>query len=266
MLEVDNVTCDIGSSRILAGISFSVTRGETVGIIGPNGSGKTTLFNCVSGFLKPSGGAIRFKGEEISHLSAFERAARGVGRVFQAPGIFRDMTLVENVLIALEARKKPFHDLLPGGRKITRALEQEALDALKTIGLSAKAHQKAASLSGGQLRLLEIIRAKAYGAELFLLDEPTAGVSPKMRLEVAALIRSLVAAGKTVMVIEHDLDFIAQFCHRILVIDEGRVALDGDVHQIKNDPRLQEIYFGTAGLNGSSAHAPLSPQPASAAV
>ncbi len=251
MLHVEDIELSIGKSKILNGISFDVSDGETVGLIGPNGSGKTTLFNALSGFLYPQKGSIEFNGRSLTHLSPYQRARLGVGRVFQNFGIFREMTVQENIVLALEARQGIWKSFFPWGRQ-TRENRREALKYLAEVGLEDKAKEKASSLSGGQMRLLEIIRILAFGSEIFLLDEPTAGVSPKMKKDVAALIEKLREMKKTVVIIEHDINFIQSFCDRIIVLDSGTVLLDGDPVSVRQDERLQEIYFGR-DANGNGA-------------
>jgi len=251
-LEVKHLAFSIRGAPILNGISFAVKAGETVGIIGPNGSGKTTLFNCLSGFNRVPTGVLFFRGEDIGPLGPSQRALKGVGRVFQNPGIFREMTLLENMITALEGRQPLLSTFFPWS-STHAANRTEALRYLGEVGLEGKANQKASSLSGGQMRLLEITRTLAFGADLFLLDEPTAGVSPKMKEEVAHLVQQLRTLGKTVLVIEHDIQFIQRFCDRILVLDVGQVVMDGDPKSVRENPRLQEIYFG--GQTGAAGQA-----------
>lgn len=237
ILSVSRLSLVIQNHTILKGVSFAVEAGEVVGLIGPNGSGKTTLFNVLSGFLKPAQGTIRLKGEDISRLPPSMRAKKGVGRVFQNFGIFREMTLEENVLVALEA--------LPSQqRKVMGNLHDSVHETLKMAGLEHVAKKKAGTLSGGQMRLLEIARTFRSGKELLLLDEPTAGVSPKMTHQIADLIRSLKQQGRTILVIEHDLPFIAKICDRIIVLDVGEVALEGTPAEVQTSKKLKEIYFG----------------------
>ncbi len=243
MLSLSNVRCEIYKTPILNGVSFSVKEGETVGIIGPNGSGKTTLFNCISGFNAVREGGIEFKGESLCGLSASAIARRGIGRVFQNFGIFREMTVCDNIVAALESRQPLHKTFFPWG-KTTRENREKALEFLKEVGLESKAKAKAGSLSGGQMRLLEIVRTLAFGANLFLLDEPTAGVSPKMKNDVARLIVKLKEMNKSILIIEHDIGFIQQFCDRIVVLDIGQVVLDDTPEKVKGSEMLREIYFG----------------------
>ena len=237
LLTTRELSLTIGGQRILHGIRADIAEGEVVGLIGPNGSGKTTLFNVLSGFLKPTKGSIHYKGADITTMSATERSRIGIGRVFQNFGIFREMTLFENVLVALESLPKE-------QRLVIGDLKKAVKETLKMVGLEAHAEKKASSLSGGQMRLLEIARTLSSGKELFLLDEPTAGVSPKMTSQVADLIQQLKKAGKTVIIIEHDLPFIQKICDRVIVLDVGEVALEGKPDEVRGNKKLKELYFG----------------------
>jgi len=237
LLSVKNLSLQIDSQQILSDVSFEVKHGEIVGLIGPNGSGKTTLLNVLSGFLSPTNGLIKFNDDDITKMPPAKRAQKGIGRVFQNFGIFREMTVEENVLVALES--------LPKDQRMKLGnLKDNVKSTLKLVGLEDRAKAKASSLSGGQMRLLEIGRTLASGKELFLLDEPTAGVSPKMTKDVSELIRDLKNNGKTLLIIEHDLPFIATICDRVLVLDVGSIVLQGTPEEIHHNKKLQEIYFG----------------------
>jgi branched-chain amino acid transport system ATP-binding protein len=237
LLSVNHLSLSLADQHILKKVCFDIEQGEIVGLIGPNGSGKTTLFNVLSGFLKPTEGTVRFKDVDITNVSPARRASLGIGRVFQNFGIFREMTLEENILVALEALPKEQRFVLGNLKDVVKG-------TLDMVGLSAHGKKKAGSLSGGQMRLLEIARTLKAGKELFLLDEPTAGVSPKMTKQVAELIAELKKEGKTVLIIEHDLPFISRICDRVLVLDVGELVLSGAPSEIKHDKKLQAIYFG----------------------
>lgn len=240
-LSVRDLSLTIGPQRILHNIHLDVQQGEVIGLIGPNGSGKTTFFNVLSGFLRPTHGSIHFRDVDMTVMSPSRRARIGIGRVFQNFGIFRDMTLEENVLVALES-------LPVDQRMVLGDLKAKVHETLKMVNLQDHAHKKASSLSGGQMRLLEIARTLTSGKELFLLDEPTAGVSPKMTGQVADLILTLKQQGKTVLIIEHDLPFIRRICDRVIVLDVGEIALQGKPEEVQKDKKLKEIYFGTEAI------------------
>lgn len=242
ILSVSHLSLTIGSQPILKDIHLSVESGEVVGLIGPNGSGKTTLLNVLSGFLTPQRGQIHYHDADITRLSTAERARLGIGRVFQNFGIFREMTVAENILVALEAMPNEERTKLGDLPTCVRT-------TLQSVHLHEHRDKKAGSLSGGQLRLLEIARTLASGKELFLLDEPTAGVSPKMTQQVADLILSLKAQGKTVLIIEHDLPFIARICDRVCVLDLGEIVISGTPQDIRHTPKLKELYFGADPTN-----------------
>jgi branched-chain amino acid transport system ATP-binding protein len=243
MLQISDLHVQIGDAAILNGMSFTAAAGDSIGIIGPNGSGKTTLFNALSGFVLPQRGSITLKKQEISQLPPYARAELGIGRVFQNFGIFREMTVLENLVVALESRMSVWSTLMPW-TATSRRVRDEAKSYAAQVKLDGKLSHKAGSLSGGQMRLLEIVRALAFGAEVFLLDEPTAGVSPKMKDEVSGLIRHVQQLGKTTLIIEHDINFVQSFSKRILVLDQGKILLDDSPEKVRSNALLQEIYFG----------------------
>ncbi|MCB0338457.1 MAG: ABC transporter ATP-binding protein [Bdellovibrionales bacterium] len=250
ILKVEDLHLSFTGTPVLNGVTFEIHQGETVGIIGPNGSGKTTLFNTLSGFHSANSGKIVFRKVDISNWPPYKRALFGLGRVFQNFGVFKNMTPIENIICALESKEPWWRGFFPWSSTANQHREA-AMDFLKLVGLESKATDKASSLSGGQMRLLEIVRTLAFGAELFLLDEPTSGVSPKMKEDVARLIRDVKEKGKAILIIEHDINFIELFCDRVIVLDSGRVVLDDTPQNVRSNPMLQEVYFGTKGVERS---------------
>lgn len=242
-LEARDLVINFGSIPVLAGLNLKVEKSEAVGIIGPNGCGKTTFFNAVCGFVPLTKGDIIFNAESLGSVPAHKRARSGIARVFQNSGVFKEITVAENMLIALETRNTGLNPIFPWGKKYKQYMS-EAKEMLEEVKLDKKMDEKAANLSGGQLRLLEIMRAVAFGADLFLLDEPTAGVSPKMKDEVVNTIKRLKDLGKTILTIEHDLNLIDRFCDRVVVFDSGQIVLQGTPMEVRNHPGLQEVYFG----------------------
>jgi ABC-type branched-subunit amino acid transport system ATPase component len=239
VLAINQLELQLGETRILNGVTLNIAPGEQVGIIGPNGSGKTTLFNCISGFHRSTAGKISLHGKVVDHQPAHKRALAGIGRTFQNFGVFRQMTVGENILTALDGAGKSKSNRL-------RDRSEQIDFYLRLVGLSTRIDDKACALSGGQLRLLEIARTVAFGAELFLLDEPTAGVSPKMKGEIVTALKRLRELGKTLLIIEHDMNFIQELCDRIVVLDSGKVVLQGSAEEVRRHPLLHEIYFGTS--------------------
>jgi len=237
LLTIQKLSLTIENQQILKDISMNIAEGEIIGLIGPNGSGKTTFFNVLSGFLSASTGSISLRGKDITTMSATGRARMGIGRVFQNFGIFRDMTLFENVLVALESL--PYEQ-----QKAFGGLHKAVISTLEMVGLQTHVRKKASSLSGGQMRLLEIARTLVSGKELFLLDEPTAGVSPKMTGQIASIILELKKQKKTVLIVEHDLPFIRKICDRVIVLDVGEVVLQGSAEEVHGNKKLKELYFG----------------------
>lgn len=243
LLQVDSVRAKLAKSVILQGASLAVRTGEFVGVIGPNGSGKTTFFNVLSGFVPMYSGRVQLRGQSIGEFPPYQRARLGLGRVFQNSGVFREMTVLENMLTAIESREGLWRSILPWS-KHSRRYRDEIARSLEQVGLLRHIKSPASSLSGGQLRLLEIARTLAGGAQVLLLDEPTAGVSPRMKEELASVLRALKQDGKTALIIEHDINFIEQIVDRIAVFDSGRVVLEGTPREVQQSPTLQEIYFG----------------------
>lgn len=229
-LALRGTSVSFGHAHILKDISFVVEPGETVGVIGPNGSGKTTLFNAISGFA-PQKGSIRLGDKEIGNLPPHKRALLGLGRVFQNFGVFLDMTVEDNIRVALESSNKS-------------ASREEIIKHLSEVQLDGKLKEKAGSLSGGQKRLLEIARTIAFDAKIFLFDEPTAGVSPKMKKDLLRAIERVKKSGASILIIEHDMGFIAEFCERFLVLNQGELIMQGSPHEVRNSSEIKELYFG----------------------
>ncbi len=229
---------------ILHEIIFSVKRGEILGLIGPNGSGKTTLLNAISGFLEIENGSIIFKGKEINALPPYARAAIGIGRGFQQVGVFRDMTVEENLMLVIErAEKYPWWWMF--SRPLRKKMDAAINEALEEVDLLPHKKSVANILSGGQLRLLELARLKLTHGELLLIDEPTAGVAPALRSRLSEIIKKLVKErGHTVIIVEHDLKFLFDLASKVMVFVDGEKYIEGTPEEVKKDERLQKVYFG----------------------
>lgn len=206
-LELRNVSKHFGGVTALDDVSFSLEKGRTLGLVGGNGSGKTTLLNAITKMVVPDNGEVLFKGERIDRLSAYRIARKGVGRIFQAGGIFSNMTVLENLLVANDSANR-----------------EHAEKILEKVDLAGKIDDKAATLSGGQQRLLEFGRVMIRKDGLILLDEPFAGVSAGNSRKIEGVIKALQKEKKTIILIEHDAARIKRLCSHILELDKGKIV------------------------------------------
>lgn len=245
MLKTENLRVQFGQQVVLKNISFTLNKGEIVGVIGPNGCGKTTLLNTISGFNKQSRGEVFVGENNISNTKAYIRAQKYMGRSFQTVGVFKDMTLEENLMMAVEREHNyPWYWMF--SKHYKKTMDHMVNHALNELDLHHHKKSLAGILSGGQLRLLELARLKLMKKPILLIDEPTAGVAPILRQNLGKSIRELADHhGHTVIIVEHDLKFLFNIVDRVIVIVDGEVYMDGKPESIKNDKRLQEVYFGT---------------------
>jgi branched-chain amino acid transport system ATP-binding protein len=249
LLALDDVTVRYGGLTAVGGVSFGVEPGEVRAIIGPNGAGKTSLFNAVTGHAPLVTGAIRFRGERIDGLTPHEVSAKGVRRTFQNGGLFGELTALENVLAGLhtEVHSGFFGVLfgLPAARAAERAATARARGLLELMGLGAVADQPAGALSGGQQRMVEIVRALATRPPLLLLDEPAVGLAPAVREQLLGIIRRLVRdEGIAVILIEHAIEFVMSVSDVIVVLNEGRVIAEGTPADLPKNREVLKAYLG----------------------
>lgn len=248
VLEVSNVTRRFGGLVAVDAVNMSVQAGEVRGLIGPNGAGKTTLLNLIGGQIRPSSGRIIIDSEEVGGLRADRRAALGIRRTFQNLKLFRDMTVLENVMIGLHTttRAEVIKALLrtPGQRREESRMAGEAYHVLTIVGLDEYASQPAASLAYGHRRLLEIARAIISKPRLLLLDEPAAGLNKTEAADLVRLIRRINAEGVTIILVEHHMDVVMTACVRITVLNYGRLLAEGSPREIRDDPAVVEAYLG----------------------
>jgi branched-chain amino acid transport system ATP-binding protein len=236
LLAIEGMTRSFGGFVALDNVSIAIRKGERFGLIGPNGSGKTTLINCISGALLPQKGTVRFCGEDITQLPANQRAHRGIARSFQIPRPFRSMTVVENLMVALDFAAK--HT----GSAAQRL--EVAMSILSRMGLAAKAHVSTAALSQVELRKMELARAVAASPKLLVSDEAMAGLSSSEVDEVLDLLLSLAGEDIAIIMIEHIMQAVMRFSERVMCLDAGRIIAIGAPAEVMANTRVQEAYLG----------------------
>ncbi len=229
-------------------VDLTIEAGELVSLIGPNGSGKTTLFNCVTGYLGPDAGRVVFRGREVSGAAPHRIARLGLGRTFQQVSVFARLTALENLLVFLQQHQEE-HLLArllrtPRLRRLEAQAEERARALLDLVGLGARADAPAGTLSYGQRKLLAFAAALMPDPDLLLLDEPAAAVNPTMINQMKDHILGLQRQGKTVLLVEHNMDVVMDISRRIVVLDHGQKIAEGPPEAIRRDPRVIEAYFG----------------------
>ena len=242
-LAVSSLCKSFGAVRAVDGVSFSVSGGEFLALIGPNGAGKTTCFNAINGQLSPDAGTIRFDGSDIAGLPSRDICRRGIARTFQIAATFGSMTAVENVQMALIAHARETYRLWRAARSYHRP---RALELLRQVGMHEAADRPCRELAYGDVKRVELAIALASDPRLLLMDEPTAGMAPRERNELIALVKMLVVErGVSVLFTEHSMDVVFAFADRIVVMARGRLIADGDAKTIRNDPLVRQVYFGS---------------------
>jgi len=249
LLEISDVSIQFGGLRALSNCTISVQPGTVTGLIGPNGAGKTTLFNVITGFLQPTSGEIRFGNERIDSLAPHRIFRKGIVRTFQIPRPFTSMSVLENLMLFPKGQLEAVWDgwLVPRrvGRKESEIYEK-ALGVLELVGLSHLSDASAGHLSGGQKKLLEMARALMAEPKLILLDEPGAGVNPTLAKQLMAAAQTLRRErGITFLIIEHDMDLVAQNCDPVIVMNGGSWLMQGSAEQVRQDSRVLDAYLGT---------------------
>jgi branched-chain amino acid transport system ATP-binding protein len=243
-LRLEGVSRSFGALKAVEEVSFSVAAGERRAVIGANGSGKTTLFNLITGDYPVTSGRVRFFGDDVTEHPPHERIRAGMRRTYQSSQLFRDLSVRDNLFLAVRGVARGRYSFIrPGRASTTRAAAE---DLLARVRLTAVGDEPVASLSHGQQRQLEVGMALAGAPRLILFDEPAAGLSPAERRELVALLRAL-PAHMTFILIEHDLEVALRVVSRVTVMHNGRLLKEGTPEQIENDAEVQEIYMGKAG-------------------
>lgn len=241
ILEIENLTVSFDGFNALNNLTFSMNTGELRVIIGPNGAGKTTFLDVITGKVKPTQGRVLFKGRNLRKFSEHQIARFGVGRKFQTPRVYLNLTPRENLELSCNRQKNVFATLL----KPTPSGERQTVDnLLKTIGLTTKADILSGLLSHGEKQWLEIGMLVAQSPDLLLVDEPVAGLTDEETMLTGELLVSL-AESHSIIVIEHDMEFVRQIARTVTVLHEGSVLCEGSIEQVQSDPRVIQVYLGS---------------------
>ncbi len=242
-LSIRQLSKSFGGVRAVNDVSFEIKRGEFLALIGPNGAGKSTCFNMINGQLPPDSGEIWFEGNRLDGRKPRDIWRLGIGRTFQVAATFNSMTVVENVQMALLSHANQIYRLWQPARAQHR---ERALELLAQVGMADAADRPSRELAYGDVKRVELAIALANDPRLLLMDEPTAGMAPKERNDLIALVKRLVIErGISVLFTEHSMDVVFAFADRIIVLARGRLIADGDAKSIRDNPQVQEVYFGT---------------------
>lgn len=247
LLEIQKLDKSFNGIKALASFSCLLGKGEILGLIGPNGAGKTTLLDVISGFLKPESGKVVFRGKNLLELPPHKIAKAGIARTFQNLRLIRQVSVLDNILLSFRAQpgEKLRNVFFQWGNSNEQeaANREEALFLLKEIGLGEKENDLAENLSYGQQKLLSLACCLAAKGELLLLDEPVAGVAPEMIEKIVRIILNLPSKGKSVILIEHNIDAVTRVCNRVIFMDTGAKVSEGMPDEVRNDPKVIKAYI-----------------------
>ena len=244
ILRVTKISKTFDTEKAVTSCSFDVEKGKITALIGPNGAGKSTVFNLISGIISPTSGQIYFKDQQIIKLSVEERANLGISRMFQKAQLFKNLTVADNLHLALVEQPISFWSgLFRSGKP-----NDDELATIKQVLTNFKIEKLLNSLtdtlSYGQKRLVELARSLLKNHQLLMLDEPVSGVSPQIKQEISQILSNLKKQGETILIIEHDMNFILSIADHVIVMDDGLIITQGNPKQIENNPKVLDAYLG----------------------
>ena len=244
MLKIQNLKKYFGGVKAVDNCSFEVKLQTITALIGPNGAGKSTVFNLVSGILRPDKGRIIFKEKEITNLSPEKISNLGISRLFQQTMLFNNLTIKENLLLAFDNKDTKFWENLLRPNKIAKEKEEKIKEMLLLINMEEFENTLARDLSYGQKRLIELLRTVLNPHQFLILDEPVAGVNPKLREKITEILLKLKNEGETILLIEHDMNFTFNIADTVIVMEKGKVIAEGNPDEIRNNPKVLQAYLG----------------------
>ena len=248
ILTIKGISVRFGGLQVLNNIDIQVDRNTVHGIIGPNGAGKTTLFNVITGLIRSDSGTISLEGKELPYVKPYQLVSLGFARTFQNIRLFKEMSVLDNVMIGQHIRTPtPVFSIMINGKKsrhYENVAKEKSLEALKFMGIEKKAQETVSNLSYGQQKLVEFARALAAQPKIILLDEPAAGMNPTEKANLLNIVDRLREKGYTIILIEHDMKLVMNICDMISVLDHGKVITQGRPEEVRNNKDVISAYLG----------------------
>ncbi|HLC68826.1 MAG TPA: ABC transporter ATP-binding protein [Candidatus Bilamarchaeaceae archaeon] len=243
LMEVKRIRRYFGGIRALDSVSLSIPAGKLTALIGPNGAGKTTLFNVIAGLMEADSGEILLEGKSIAHLATEERARLGIARTFQSVRLFKNLTVEDHFALALSQGDDDWGGMIEN-EKQQQEYRKQGKEIMQILGLEKQLTDKAADLSYGQRKLMDLGMALVRDPKLLMLDEPVAGVNPGLRKKIQNILKKLKKYKRTILLVEHDMEFVMDVADRVIVMDAGKIIAEGNPSQIRSNPKVLEAYLG----------------------